>query len=605
MRKDLTILSIDEKKETGQAAPAAAEEMPVGVTNHAAVAPARENGVDYQAVVRTFFQLENPQFPHVIEGCRNDTVFNTVAKYIRYVADHDEARVKELIWPDFCFGLPEREVDGIIHSAVGRERSLTPKIVKQVLSQHQAACSGRSYDLIVHQNAKAPYLSMEQCVVNDSLIPRLPRWLDVALRTVPVGYKFPVLMAMEPALMTLATGVSCKLSNKPASRLNAWTHLDGAPASNKSLMVAPIRAVLKPLQEQDDYYQQMENDYLAKLESAKNKDEQPNKPKIPIRILPANTTRVEHIERMMDCEGKHTYTLAEELSSLSLTSNSQYMNREDFMRYQFDNGMVGNRSKSTATCNGSVPVAWNLTTSGTRDQTMACWRNPTNGSAHRVMFVLMPDNTYAEWPDYSEYTEWEKAYLARAGRILMRMHGTILTPRLSKTVRDWSEEKRMECQKTGNVTRDQFRKRSIDICFRYAFTLHLAWIVQQILDEEDAKGIELNVEELDLQDYKEKTSTGWFACYVGEYCLDVQYHLWARKMEAKLEQAYQGLSEVKTTAMNRLDTMPKEFTSKEVTEVFGLSKVAALRMLARWKEQGFVRVKSVMEDRTKLYEKAA
>ena len=565
-----------------------------------------QNKLDYEALAKTFFEDVCESFPDVPKGIRNDTIFTVCTRYLRYCCDHNEAFMKKVIYPKFSYGLSEREINSIIHSANSRERGLTPLLVKQAVKAQQAMKEERAVSLFEGECQESPYPSMEQCMTFDRILPRLPKWLNTLLKPVPEGYRFCILMAAAPAMMTLATRVRCKLDNKSVSRLNGWTHLDGAPASNKHLMVEPIRALLNPIRENDVLEQQKEDHYLRMLQNCVNKEDQPEKPKVAVRLLPPNTTRVEHIERMRDCEGAHTYTIAEELSSLSLTSRSQYSNREDFMRLMFDNGEAGNRSKSSMSSNCTVPVAWNLTTSSTRDQTLSCWRTPTDGSASRVMFVLMPDNSFAEWPKYREYTEEDRKVIDRAARILMEMHGLILTPRLSTTLKKWFNDNLELCKKDGNATRSQFLKRSIDISFRIAIVLHLAWIAQEIMDEEDCKGVKINVEDTDLNTYRERTSTQNLARFVALYCLDIQYHLWAKKIKALLSRAYQELSEVTTMVNNRLDVCPTQFTLCDLKALFpDMSHDAVKKMLERWKSKGRVSVKTVLNDHTKIYEKKA
>ena len=619
--------------------------------------PAQEKeGLDYAAILPKFFQMENPAYPHIVEGMRNDTVFNVCAKYLRYCCDHNFEKMMELVFPDFSFGLPEREVEGIIRSALSRERGLTPRVVKRLVMGNDGGVSAEEKEAVrtmqemygMEDSAEAEgfpsslsfegiYPSVEDCIADELLMPRLPKFLDIALKCVPVGQKFVALGATVPALMTLLTNCSCKFGTKAVSRLNGWSHVDGPPASGKNLICKPIELLLTPIKEQDDRNTELINRVADNRRNNPNAENMAPIPKLGIRLLVPDTTRKAHIMAMHLLDSQHTYTLAPELSSLRMRG---YYDRMDFCRLLFDNGVVGTNTNMDNSPKVSTPCNWNVTTSSTRDQTLNFWKNVTDGSVTRVLYLLMPDTTFSEMPKYVQYTQEEKDYVVRASRVMMQLGGLAKTSRAGNALEDWLHQVLCETKVERDGIRAMLRKRSADIAFFFASTIHLCFCAQQILDEEDALRAkeaalkqrlnELQSElspdqesikevqnrliehqqkvaawksrEFDLSRFSEKEAVAQMARYVADYNLDTQYQLWGEKMRAQLNHAYQGITR-KGKKDDRYDRAPETFTILELQNVFTEMNLSAVRkMVSRWMDSRLIE-KIHTQDREATYRK--
>ena len=619
--------------------------------------PAQEKeGVDYAAILPKFFQMENPAYPHIVEGMRNDTVFNVCAKYLRYCCDHNFEKMMELVFPDFSFGLPEREVEGIIRSALSRERGLTPKVVKRLVMGNEGGVSAEEKEAVrtmqemygmegtaegeevdASLSFEGIYPSVEDCIADELLMPRLPKFLDIALKCVPVGQKFVALGATVPALMTLLTNCSCKFGTKAVSRLNGWSHVDGPPASGKNLICKPIELLLTPIKEQDDRNTELINRVADNRRNNPNAENMAPIPKLGIRLLVPDTTRKAHIMAMHLLDSQHTYTLAPELSSLRMRG---YYDRMDFCRLLFDNGVVGTNTNMDNSPKVSTPCNWNVTTSSTRDQTLNFWKNVTDGSVTRVLYLLMPDTTFSEMPKYVQYTQEEKDYVVRASRVMMQLGGLAKTSRAGNALEDWLHQVLCETKVERDGIRAMLRKRSADIAFFFASTIHLCFCAQQILDEEDALRAkeaalkqrlnELQSElspdqesikevqnrliehqqkvaawksrEFDLSRFSEKEAVAQMARYVADYNLDTQYQLWGEKMRAQLNHAYQGITR-KGKKDDRYDRAPETFTILELQNIFTEMNLSAVRkMVSRWMDSRLIE-KIHTQDREATYRK--
>lgn len=564
-----------------------------------------ENGVSaslpYHLILPAFFQMQCASYPDVPEGKRNDTIFNVCAKYLRYCTDHKAEKMKELLWPKYSFGLSESEVDGIIRSALSRERGLTPKTVDYVLEKFGVTGKAEPTSMADAEEDGTPYRPLEDYIIDESLLPTLPRWLNVLLKVAPPGYRFITLGGTMPAIQTLLTDVSCKFGNKKVTRLNAWYHVDGPPASNKSITLAPIPVLMKPLQDEDNANLAREDAYYEKKEECVNKKDQPKKPKdIVVRILPPNTTRHQHMVRMRDAKGKQTYTYCEEVQSLDMANRSSYCGKSDWMQLMFDNGMTGNEAMTTGGLRVRCQVRWNISSSGTRDQTLRTFSNVTNGAVTRVFFLLMPDASRAPMPQYVQYTEQDEELIHRAARILMRMQGLVYTPKLDRALMDWVEKVRLESlQDTERLT---LKNRSADIAHKFGVAIHLAWVVQQILDQEDREGTPVEVGDMDLSHQRERQQTIDMAIYAANQCLENQYRLWAKKMRQQLQSAYDGTAVFKARD-NQFALIPSTFTYASLEPIFPTMKPASLRkMVERFRSAGTV-VDAGFVDGIKLFRK--
>ena len=552
----------------------------------------------YGKIIPAFFLMETDEFPNVPEGMRNETVFAVCAKYLRYCTDHNEDKMVELIYPQYSFGLGKEEIQQIVHSAAQRERSLTPRVVKEVLKQYSGKPEVKTAmyaEANEPEEQVKPYPSLEECILTEMDLPKLPPILETALKIAPPGYKFVILCGLVPALMTLLTDVKGKYGSKSPVRLNGWTHLDGPPASNKSLMIKPIEAMLSALIKQDEAMQLEEDKYNSIPHEDENGKTSSDYKYWPIRIMPPNTTRLAHLMRLKAGKGKHTYTYCEELKSLKLRGGD-YTGREDFMMLLFDNGVAGNQSLQKGSMKGRVPVCWNISTSSTRDVTLNTFRNVTDGAVTRVMICLMPDNRRSRKPAYREYSDADKEFLETVGERLMQMNGLVLTPKLDRALDNWLERMRELGVQMDDDEWLTFKNRSADIAHTFGVVMHLMGIMQQVLDAEKDGQTSIDVKSLDLNSYPERQWVIDMALHCADYCLNTQYMLWARKMKKQLGIAYSDMGGTPKNA-ERLYVLPEKFTYDDLTEIFPkLSRAGLRKMVERMVASGAV----IQESRDKI-----
>ena len=623
-----------------------------------------ESSLPYDEIIETWGRIKEPTFPNVPVGLRNTTLF-TLCNGLRYICEHDERKLQSLIWPKYSLGLERNEVESIIRSALARERGLMTRDLKEVLHLKLLAreggelsggaaesvagegaagggAAGGNGEALANVNAaemcgvSSPYPSVARCIVEDMDLPPLPKWVDVLLTPVLPGYRFLTLCGSYTAMLTLLSDVRRKFGSKGVARLNGWTHWDGLSGSGKRQLREVIEALIKPLRIQDEKTRNIINKVIEDNKTAKD-GEKRKLPQLGLRILECDTTRKAHIMQMSYLDGKKTFTFAEEISSLNLNRQGYYY-RGDFCRLMFDNGNVGSLNATGESMSLQTPCNWDVTTSGTHDQTIKQWaRNISDGSAQRVLICLIPDNTYQPLPEYKQYSDDDVAYIDRATSLMLKMSGLVLTPCLDAALMAWLESVRRELEALPlgqrNDERARFRFRSAEIAHTLGVTMQCAWIVQEILDAEDKynaaiesitesldkakadistpeseivelerKLVEARAEyedfkthALDTDRYREQRSVSDLAVRTAQYCLDVQDMLWSKRLRSEQLASYEGIDLHASTGrpnetLDVLDRLPSKFTTAEACQTLqDKSKSAVQGIIKRLMKANLIR----------------
>jgi len=628
-------------------------------------------GLPFDIIVPTLCKLIEPTFPNVAEGLRNNTLFELAAD-VRYICEFNEAKLKAVLYPKYTFGLPESEVDSTLRSALMRERYRMPKRLREILttlSAHSGTSpiegeGGMEYSGLSPYNSNyslpnevigragggsSPYPSVSQCIVEEMSLPKMPKWVEKLLIPVLPGYKFITICGASTAMMTLLSDVTKKFGTKPEARLNGWTHWDGLSGSGKRQLHDVIEELIKPLRAQDAKTRELLNGIIEYNKTAKE-GEKKVLPPLGIRVLECDTTRKAHITQMDNLKGKKTFTFAEEISSLNL-NRAGYYYRGDFCRLNFDNGLVGYLNATGDSASVVTPCNWDVTTSGTHDQTLKQWQNAiSDGSAQRVLICLVPDNTYQPLPTYKQYSEEDMAYIARATSLMLKLQGLVLTPKLDNALNAWVESVRQEMkilpEAERNDERARFRFRSNEIAHTLGVVIHCCHIVQEILDAEDSLSEELKVKSeelekvrsdissscdqiaeaeraviaarealetwkstaLDMSQYGEHKSTIDLALYAADYCLDTQDLLWTKRLRAQQRASYEGINVSQSTRSRSEDdylSLPERFKMSDLNKYLPTkSKSACKQLIFRFIKSNML-VKVGTEGGFAVYEKTA
>ena len=117
----------------------------------------------------------------------------------------------------------------------------------------------------------------------------MPQGIRESIDAVGPQLTMPVVTAICPCIGTLATGVTLDVHGQKKG-LNLISYIAGDFASGKGKIDPVVEAWMSEVAALDKMYQMQEDEWRTKKRAAKNKKEQPEEPKLPVRCLTLNNT---------------------------------------------------------------------------------------------------------------------------------------------------------------------------------------------------------------------------------------------------------------------------------------------------------------------------
>ena len=275
-------------------------------------------GIPYGEIIKKWWQMYNDgQEP--MRSNRNTLTFE-LAVNLRHICGFDRNLLAQII-P--CYdGFPEQEKMACINSALNEKITQMPKRLKDVLSviRQERMKQGNAGGGSAADN-EALVNALDEANAKDDLfyynaLPKLPQGIRDSISAVGPALALPVITAICPAIGMLATGVKVSVHGKMNS-LNLISYIAGDFASGKGSIDPVIDAWTSEVKEMDKMYQQKEDEWRAKKRAAKNKKEQPEEPKLPVRCLTLNNTVANLAERLANTEGKHAFSFTPEADTVA------------------------------------------------------------------------------------------------------------------------------------------------------------------------------------------------------------------------------------------------------------------------------------------------
>ncbi|MBP3833120.1 MAG: hypothetical protein ILA03_04075, partial [Bacteroidaceae bacterium] len=170
-------------------------------------------------------------------------------------------------------------------------------------------------------DALSESMYLEEAVQEDECfyfnrLPKMPMGIKESTDAVGPALSMPVITAVCPAIGALATGVKLDIHGTK-NTLNLISYVAGDFASGKGSIDPVIDAWMGELKAQDTFYLDQEDEWRAKKRAAKNKKEQPEEPKLPVRCLTLNNTVANLAERLANTDGKHAFSFTPEADTVA------------------------------------------------------------------------------------------------------------------------------------------------------------------------------------------------------------------------------------------------------------------------------------------------
>lgn len=558
-------------------------------------------GIPYADIIRKWWQMYNDGH-EPIQSNRNTLTFE-LAVNLRHICGFDRQQLNQVI-P--CYdGFPETEKLACIDSALGEKRTQMPKRLKDVLAAiRQELLAAKNSDNDEAINALDEANAQDELFYYNSL-PTLPQGIRDSINSVGPHLAMPALIAICPVLGCLATGVKVDIHGRKNS-LNLISYVAGDFASGKGSIDPLIDAWTCEIKQMDKVYLQQEEDWRAKKRAAKNKKEQPEEPKLPIRILTLNNTVANLADRLSNTEGKHAFSFTPEADTVAQKWRSGLSDFSVMLRQAYDGTSYEREAKSADAVNVHIDrLLWNVTMCGTPDALYRVVSNYTDGFQSRIAVARTPDNTFAALTEnLYVLTDIQRDQIFQIAHLLPLMDGDIVLPKLEKKGRDWLEEIRLETMKNDDKTKARQRFRICPSTMRMMTCIMLCKVAEQLIKAHGLAGAEKRLKE-NPQLWKEmivKTQTPTMLAVfdvLADYLMENALYFFRERIEAAFSsREYMGQTEKPRVIRGKNDTifarLDSVFTSEQATQQSiaikgtNVTKTMVRQMLKNWRKQGLI-----------------
>ena len=576
-------------------------------------------GIPYSEIIQKWWQMYNDgQEP--MRSNRNTLTFE-LAVNLRHICGFDRNLLAQVI-P--CYdGFPEQEKMACINSALNEKITQMPKRLKDVLAAIRqeklklgAAKGGSSEGSDALVNALDEANAQDEQFYFNAL-PKLPQGVRDSVNAVGPALALPVITAICPAIGMLATGVKVAVHGKMNS-LNLISYIAGDFASGKGSIDPVIDAWTSEVKEMDKMYQQKEDEWRAKKRAAKNKKEQPEEPKLPVRCLTLNNTVANLAERLANTEGKHAFSFTPEADTVAQKWKSAMSDFSVMLRQAYDGTSYEREARSADAVNVHIDrLLWNVVMCGTPDALYRVVNNYTDGFQSRIVVARTPDNTFTPLTDnLFVLTESQREHIRQIAHLLPLIEGEVTLPKLETKGREWLEQIRLETMKNDDKVKARQRFRICPTTMRMMTCIMLCKVVESLIQKHGFQGAEKLLKQNPLL-WKElivkmQTPTMLAAFNIlADYQLDNALYFFRSRIEdAFSSKSYCGQSLYDRSRRGRNDsiferldvTFTFEQAEQQSVAVKGASSTreSVKQMLKNWKRQGLI---SVLPD--KRYQKAS
>ena len=450
-------------------------------------------GIPYSEIISKWWQMYNDGHEPVRSN-RNTLTFE-LAVNLRHICGFDRSLMAQII-P--CYdGFPEQEKMACINSALNEKITQMPKRLKDVLAairqERMKQGTGKGGNL---EGSDALVNALDEANAQDDLfyynaLPRMPLGVRDSLDAVGPALAMPVITAICPAIGMLATGVKVSVHGKMNS-LNLISYIAGDFASGKGSIDPVIDAWTSEIKDMDKMYQQKEDEWRAKKRAAKNKKEQPEEPKLPVRCLTLNNTVANLAERLANTEGKHAFSFTPEADTVAQKWKSAMSDFSVMLRQAYDGTSYEREARSAEAVNVHIDrLLWNVVMCGTPDALYRVVNNYTDGFQSRITVARTPDNTFTPLTEnLYVLTDRQRDRIIQVAHLLPLMEGEVELPKLEAKGREWLEQIRLETMKNDDKVKARQRFRICPTTMRMMTCIMLCKVAETLIQKHGFQGAE-------------------------------------------------------------------------------------------------------------------
>ena len=448
--------------------------------------PKEYHGIPFKDIIAKYWEVNNRGFEPT-QGDR-DTLTYQLACDLRHICGRNFEWLDQVI-P--CYdGFPIEEKRQKIKSALNSEFNGFPIRLRNVLNALQMSDGGSSAGSGTSQMEDTE--DEQLSIVNSQLSTRkMPQGVRDSIDAVGPQLTMPVLTAICPCIGALATGVKLDVHGQKQG-LNLIAYIAGDFASGKGKIDPVIEAWMSEVAALDKMYQMQEDEWRAKKRAAKNKKEQPEEPKLPVRFLTLNNTVANLAERLANTEGKHAFSFTPEADTVAQKWKTSISDFSVMLRQSYDGTKYEREARSAEAVNVHIDhLLWNVVMCGTPDALYRVVTNYTDGFQSRIAISCTPDNTFAPLEDKpSVLTDRQRDRIQQIAHLLPLMYGEVELPKLEEKGREWLERIRKETMKNDDRTRARQRIRVCVTAQRMTCCLMLCKVCEGLIQKHGLTGAE-------------------------------------------------------------------------------------------------------------------
>ena len=561
-------------------------------------------GIPYSDIIRKWWQMYNDS-QEPVRSNRNTLTFE-LAVNLRHICGFDRQLLDRVI-P--CYdGFPETEKLACIDSALSEKRTQMPKRLKDVLlaiRQERMDTKQKGED-----DEPGKIDELDEALAQDDLfyykaLPRMPQGVKDSIDAVGPALALPILTAICPAIGMLATDVKVDIHGK-MNGLNLISYIAGDFASGKGSIDPVVDEWTREVRAMDKVYQQQEDEWRERKRAAKNKKEQPEEPKLPVRCLTLNNTVANLAERLANTGGKHAFSFTPEADTVAQKWRSSMSDFSVMLRQAYDGTSYQREARSAEAVNVHIDhLLWNVVMCGTPDALYRVVSNYTDGFQSRIAVARTPDNTFTPLTDNLHVlTEKQRDRIRQIAHLLPLMQGEVTLPKLEAKGRLWLEQVRLEAMKNDDKVKARQRFRICPTTMRMMTCLMLCRVAGQLIDKHGLAGAEKHLKEQPSL-WKEMVvrmqQPAFLAAFdvLADYQLDNALYFFRERIEAAFSsREYVGREEANRRRISKNDsiygrlgaTFSYEQALQNTMAVKGanISRNSVSQMLKNWRKQGLI-----------------
>ena len=442
------------------------------------------NGLPYKDIIAKWWDFYN-EGKEPVKNNRDVLTFE-LAVNLRHICGFDRELMDQVIpcYDHFSHAQKMKCID----SALAERRTQMPKRLKDVLFQVRRdmmngadADDAKGLDEAVQEDERFYY----------NRLPKMPQGVKDSIDAVGPALSMPAVTAVCPCIGALATGVQLDVHGS-VNTLNLISYIAGDFGSGKGSIDPVIAAWMSEVRALDKLYQDQEDEWRSKKNAAKNKKDQPEELKLPVRFITLNNTVANLAERLSNTDGKHAFSFTPEADTVAQKWKSAMSDFSVMLRQSYDGSKYEREARSAEAVNVHIEhLLWNVTMCGTPDALYRVVNNYTDGFQSRIAVACTPDNTFFKLEDKPYVmTDRQAERIRQIAHLLPLMQGVVELPKLEAKGREWVEQIRLETIKNDDRVKARQRFRICVTAQRMTCCIMLCKVAEQLIAKHGFNGAE-------------------------------------------------------------------------------------------------------------------